>query len=150
MFPLLRRFASLLAVALSAGIAAVPAHAILINGEGPDNVTGIYDRFMLGTYPGAPVANPTFIGAGLDLSGIGWVSANPRQSITLVSSQYFVGATHLMPGAGTMLQFLGTDHLLYSATVGATYAARLSPREPRPGNLPLSGIHALVMVRRRA
>lgn len=38
------------------------------------------------------------------------------------------------------------DRLLVSQAM----RGRLPPREPRPGNLPLSGIHALVMVRRRA
>jgi hypothetical protein len=97
------------------------AQAINIVGEGPDNVTGIYDRFNVGSYPGAPVANPSFIGASFDLSGIGWVATNPTQSITLVSSQYFVGASHYFPGAGTVLQFEGTDNLLHSATVASYF-----------------------------
>lgn len=102
--------------------AAMPAHAILINGEGPDNITGIYDRFIVGTYPGAPVANPSFIGSAFDLSGVGWLSSDPAHCFTLVSSQYFVGATHHMPNGGSTLLFLGTDHVLYSATVNAVHA----------------------------
>ena len=112
-------FAVLLVAALGAGMCAPRARAIDINGEGPTNVTGIYDRFNVGSYPGAPAANPTFIGAGLDLSGIGWLAAVPNQSITLVSPQYFLGASHALPGIGTTLQFAGTDHLLHSATVAS-------------------------------
>jgi hypothetical protein len=102
-------------------MAAPMARAININGEGPANVTGMYDRFLVGSYPGAPMANPSFIGASLDLSGIGWVAAAPTQSITLVSPQYFVGASHAFPGPGTVLQFEGTDGSLHSATVASLH-----------------------------
>lgn len=112
-------FAVLLVLALFANMSAPSARAIIINGEGPANVTGIYDRFVAGTYAGAPVENPTFIGAAMDLSGIGWLAAAPDRSITLVSPQYFVGASHALPGIGSSLQFAGTDHLLHSATVAS-------------------------------
>ena len=108
-------------VAVCAGMASGPARAIDIVGEGPANVTGIYDRFIVGTYAGAPVPNPTFIGSAFDLSGIGWLSSNSNQSITLVSSQYIVGASHFFPSTGATLQFYGTDHQLHSATVGAVH-----------------------------
>ena len=111
------RLPAFLAVVICAAIGALPARAISINGEGPDSVTGIYDRFIVGTYPGTPVANPTFIGASLDLSGIGWAASTPTQSITLVSPQYFLGASHFLPATGSTLRFFGTDHSLYSATV---------------------------------
>jgi hypothetical protein len=104
---------------LCMGVDGPPAWAIKINGEEPD--TGIYDRFAVGSYPGAPVANPTFIGTalGFDLSGIGWEAAVPARSITLVSPQYFVGAWHNLPGVGATLQFVGNDHLLHLATVAS-------------------------------
>jgi hypothetical protein len=114
--------ARLFLAALCMAMAVAPARAILINGEGPDTVTGIYDRFIVGTYPGAPVPNPAFIGSSLNLSGVGWSAANPDVSITMISSQYFVGAAHYMPAVGTTLEFEGTDHLLYTATV-ASYQA---------------------------
>lgn len=116
----LRRTA-LLFVALCTGIATHCARAVLINGEGPANVTGVYDRFNVGSYPGTPVSNPTFFAAGFDLSGIGWVNSDPNQSITLVSPQYFVGASHLFPGAGSTLQFFGTNNSLYSASVASSH-----------------------------
>ncbi len=111
------RVTAFLAVACGAFIGGLPARAISINGEGPDSVTGIYDRFIVGTYPGTPIANPTFIGASLNLSAIGWDAAAPTRSITLVSPQYFLGASHFLPAAGSMLRFFGTDQSLYSATV---------------------------------
>lgn len=116
-----RPWPAILLVAISVAVTAPRARAIIINGEGPDGVTGIYDRFNVGTYPGAPVPNPAFIGAALDLSGIGWMAADSTRSITLVSSQYFVVASHYAPASGSVLQFLGTDHLLHSATVGSYY-----------------------------
>ena len=118
----LSRAATSVMTALFACLAALPARAILINGEGPADVTGIYDRFIVGTYPGTPVANPSFIGSAFDLSGVGWLSSDPSQAVTLVSSRYFVGATHLMPGSGSTLLFAGTDHRLYSATVDTVRA----------------------------
>ena len=51
-------FSALLAGALCASMSAPPARAINIIGEGPANVTGIYDRFNVDSYPGAPVAAP--------------------------------------------------------------------------------------------
>lgn len=112
-------FATLLAVALCVRMAGATAWTAIINGEGPDSETGIYDRFVVGTYPGAPVANPSFIGAALDLSGIGWLDTNPTRSITLVSPQYFVAASHYLTGIGSTFQFEGTDDLLHSATVAS-------------------------------
>jgi len=104
-------------VLLCLGLAGTPARAIIINGEGPDSVTGIYDRFIAGTYPGAPMPNPTFIGSSFNLSGVGWKSSDPNSSITMISSQYFVGASHALPAIGSTLQFEGTDNHLYTATV---------------------------------
>ena len=118
----LSRAATSVMTALFACLAALPARAILINGEGPADVTGIYDRFIVGTYPGTPVANPSFIGSAFDLSGVGWLSSDPGHCFTLVSSRFFVGATHHMPNGGSTLLFLGTDHVLYSATVDAVHA----------------------------
>lgn len=97
---------------------AVPhSRAIVIYDEGPENVTGIYDRFNVGTYPSAPVENLSFIAAALDLSGIGWLATNSSHSLTLISPQYVIAAAHNFPGNGSTLQFLGTDGSLYSATI---------------------------------
>ena len=41
-------FAVFLAAALCTNFAGLPARAIIINGEGPPDVTGIYDRFIAG------------------------------------------------------------------------------------------------------
>lgn len=103
--------------AICAAFASAPVLAINIVGEGPDSATGIFDRFNLGTYLGTPTANPSFFASSLDLSGIGWVASNPTQSITLVSPQFFVGASHYFPGLGSTLQFAGTDGAVYSAIV---------------------------------
>ena len=120
---LLRRWApAFFAAAFCAILGGSPAHAININGEGPNSVTGIYDRFVVGTYPGAPVKNPTFIGSAFDLSGIGWQSTNATVGITLVSSRYFVLASHYLPGLGQAMQFFGNDGTVYSANVGSLQA----------------------------
>lgn len=118
--PMIRRsvrVSAFVAATLCTVFGSLPARAIIINGEGPPGVTGIYDRFIAGTYATAPVVNPTFIGSSFDLSGIGWLSTAPSLSITLVSSQYFVLASHFNPGIGVSMRFFGTDGLLHSATV---------------------------------
>ena len=72
------------------------ASAVTIIGYDPT----LHDRFSSG-YATAPVPNgdPSFIGAGLDLSGVGWDTALQTKSITMISDEYFVFSSHYAPGA---------------------------------------------------
>jgi hypothetical protein len=65
----------------------------------------VNDRFASG-YPSTPVANGSvsFVGAGLDWSGVGWDSALPSRSVAMISDQHFVFANHYQPGS--TIQFL--------------------------------------------
>lgn len=58
------------------------------------------DRFSSG-YPAAPVPNTsgTFIGSGMDFSGVGWDSGLTSRSVTMISDEYFVFASHYQPGS---------------------------------------------------
>jgi hypothetical protein len=58
------------------------------------------DRFSSG-YATAPVPNTSgsFIGAGLDFSGVGWNPALTTQSFTMISDEYFVFASHYPPSS---------------------------------------------------
>ncbi|WP_395746371.1 PEP-CTERM sorting domain-containing protein [Prosthecobacter sp.] len=58
------------------------------------------DRFSSG-YPDSPVVNgsASFLGAGYDLSGVGWNPANVTQSFAMISDQYFVYSGHYGPGS---------------------------------------------------
>lgn len=83
---------------------------------GYDSATN--DRFSSG-YPGNPVANSSvsFLGAGYDLSGVGWNPANVTQSFAMISDQYFVYSNHY--GPGSTLDF-------YSPTQGAVVSYGVS------------------------
>lgn len=76
------------------------------------------DRFSSG-YPGNPVANGSvsFLGAGYDLSGVGWNSADSTQSFAMISDQYFVYSNHYSPGS--TLDF-------YSPTLGTVVSYGVS------------------------
>ena len=66
-----------------------------------------YDRYVSG-FPAAPVVNTsgTFVGTGLDLSGIGWfTSGGTNFQVAMVSERHFIAATHSPPGPGTILNF---------------------------------------------
>jgi hypothetical protein len=82
-----------------------------------------HDRFGSG-FPSAPVPNtdPSFVGNGYDLSGIGWSPGNIRQSITMISDEYFVRATHF-PAEATINFFSPT---LYAANPSNPAAAIVS------------------------
>lgn len=74
--------------------------ALLIHGE----TVAENHRFVFG-YPSGPLPNlsPQFVGAGLDLSGVGW-SANSSQSVTMIDDRHFVYAAHYEP-VGNLLNF---------------------------------------------
>src|SRR5262245_53049583 len=78
------------------------------------------DRFT--GFPSAPVANPTFLHAALDLTGVGWDVNLPSRQFTLVSPRYFVGAHHYPPPIGTPICFLGTDGVVHSSAVESLYS----------------------------
>lgn len=87
---------------------------------GYDSAT--YDVYS-GGYPTAPVGNssPTFVGAGLDLSGVGWNSANPTQSFAMISDQYFVYANHYAPGSSMSFLSPVTGQVVTYAVSSTTY-----------------------------
>lgn len=67
-----------------------------------------HDRFASG-FPSAPVPNTSgsFIGAGLDWSGVGWGFTDPTRGVTMISDRYFVYAAHWPPwAAGSQVSFL--------------------------------------------
>lgn len=81
------------------------------------------NRFA-GGYPTAPVPNgsTSFIGAGMDWSGVGWDAGLSTRSVTMISNQYFVFAAHYAPG--TTIKFLSPT--LLAANPGNPAAAIVS------------------------
>ncbi len=77
-------------------LTATTARALTIVGYDP----AVNDRFSSG-YPGTPVENSSlsFLGAGYDLSGVGWNTSNNTQSFAMISDQYFVYSNHFAPGS---------------------------------------------------
>ncbi|MFN7563913.1 MAG: PEP-CTERM sorting domain-containing protein [Prosthecobacter sp.] len=81
------------------------------------------NRFASG-YPTAPVPNSSlsFIGAGMDWSGVGWDAGLSTRSVAMISDQYFVFASHYTPGS--TIQFLSPT--LLAANPGNPAAAVVS------------------------
>ncbi len=80
------------------------AGAVIIAGYS----SAVHDRFASG-FPSSPVPNTSgsFIGAGLDWSGVGWGFTEPTRGVTMISDRYFVFAAHYLPwAAGSQLSFL--------------------------------------------
>ena len=76
------------------------------------------NRFSSG-YPSAPVPNTSssFVGKGYDFSGVGWSALDSKQSVTMVSAQYFVAAAHHEVPVGSTLVFQNRTGQLKSYTV---------------------------------
>lgn len=74
-----------------------------------------HERFT--GFPSAPVANPTFLHAGLDLTGVGWDASYVQRQVTLIAPQYFVCANHFRPPVGGEIRFLSSGGVVRSATV---------------------------------
>ncbi len=108
-----------LGLCLAAFLAAAPLHALFI--EGLPNPT-VNERFTSG-FPSAPVANDSasFLGAGLDFSGVGWKTDSPQFSLTLISPRHFLIAAHSAPAAGSTVSFLNRDGVVKAFTVDSLY-----------------------------
>jgi len=106
-----------LLVFLSGLAATTVCHALVIFGGAVANVN---ERFVSG-FPTSPVANTngSFLASGLDLSGVGWLTASSQFSLTLISPQHFVIAAHTAPSGGASVSFLNQSGLLKSYTVDA-------------------------------
>jgi hypothetical protein len=99
-------------------LAAPAVQALTIVGY--DSATN--DRFTSG-YPSSPVENTSlsFLGAGYDLSGVGWNPGNTSQSFAMISDEYFVYANHYGPGS-TMNFYSPTQNSVVTYGVsGTTY-----------------------------
>ena len=79
-----------------------------------------HERFT--GFPAAPVRNPVFIHAALDLSGVGWSAEDPQKQFTLISPLHFAGANHFRPSLHSMLNFLSQDGTMMSRQVTALTA----------------------------
>jgi PEP-CTERM motif len=100
------------------------------------------NRFASG-YPSAPAVNGSgsFIGSGMDFSGVGWDSGLSSRSGTMISDEYFIFASHYQPGS--TITFLSPTLLaanpsnpaaaLVSYTVG-TRAQMTSPITGQPSD----------------
>lgn len=81
----------------------------------------------ISNFPATPTTNLTFLNAGgnpstlLDLTGVGWNTANTVQQFTLVSPRHFIGANHYKPVAGETIRFLARDNTTHDFTVAVTH-----------------------------
>jgi hypothetical protein len=90
-------------------------HAVVIS----DYSSAVHDRFA-GGFPSAPVPNTStsFLGLSYNWSGVGWDPGDLRRNIAMISSQFFVYATHFQPGS--------TLHF-YSPALGSVVSYSWSP-----------------------
>ncbi|MFA5165143.1 MAG: PEP-CTERM sorting domain-containing protein [Candidatus Omnitrophota bacterium] len=97
------------------GLCRIPqASALEISGYD----SNLYDRFVAGTYGTAnPVANPDFIGAAYDWSGVGWQTDYAGRSVAMVSAQNFVCANHYRVPVGSTVSFVNSLGQLKTYTV---------------------------------
>jgi hypothetical protein len=80
--------------------------------------SNLYDRFVSGTYgTDNPVANPDFIGAAYDWSGVGWQTDYVSRSVAMVSAQNFVCANHWRVPVGSTVSFFNSLGQLKTYTV---------------------------------
>jgi len=105
-----------LCVLLSGCLIALPVQGLVIRGYDPAR----HNRFASG-FPASPAVNPNFHAAFYDFSGVGWHSADPNLSCTLVSPSHFIGANHVKPGIGATVTFYARDGVLRSFTVANQY-----------------------------
>lgn len=79
-----------------------------------------YDIYSSG-FAGAPVrnTNPSFIGSGLDLTGIGFMANNGLQGVTMISRQHFLMTAHFPPST-TQVNFVTAANQLRSYTIAST------------------------------
>ncbi len=91
------------AVCLLCLLAARPAEALYLRGYD----AAAHERFS--GFPSAAAANPGFLAAGLDLSGVGWQVDHPNRSLTLISRRHGLLATHNAPSVGAGFRFLATS-----------------------------------------
>ncbi len=104
---------SLLALAAAIGLA-TSAQGLIVFGYN----AAVNERFSSG-FSSSPVANTdsSFLGAGLDFSGVGWLSANSQFSLALVSPQHFVITAHTAPTAGASVSFFNQAGVVKTYTV---------------------------------
>ncbi len=79
-----------------------------------------HERFT--GFPSAPVRNPGFIHASLNLTGVGWSAEDPQKQFTLISPLHFAGANHFQPSLNSMVNFLAQDGTVVSRQVTALTA----------------------------
>jgi hypothetical protein len=114
----MKRLSSVLALVLVGLLAGVALGDQFLQGIGDGyNMSPTNDRFYVG-------ADKAFIGAGMDLSGVGLSSGGSWA--TMISPQYFISAYHDHPTAGQTVTFYQGDTTAgggYTFTVDPTYIA---------------------------
>lgn len=112
----MKRFSTVLALVVVGLLAGVALGDEYLQGIGDGyNMSPTNDRFYVGT-------DKAFIGAGMDLSGVGLSSGGSWA--TMISPQYFISAYHDHPGAGQTVTFYAGNSYSspsYTGTVDSSY-----------------------------
>ncbi len=96
---------------------AVPSRALEIQGY----TASKYRRFQTG-FPTNPVenTNASYVGLGLDFSGVGWAVSNTHIAVTLVSPEYILAVNHAKPSLNSKVAFLNRDGVVKQYSVKST------------------------------
>ena len=112
-----------LLVVIATALAARACHAGVIVGYDTSTLAShnTYDNYSSGFFSTSPVrnTNPAFVGAGLDLTGIGYMADNGLQAVTLISPQYFIMAAHFPPTTN-QIKFVSASNQVRTYTVQST------------------------------
>ena len=99
-------------------LAVLPTPALALTINGGSNAGN--NRFASG-FPTSPVANsnPSFLGAGYDWSGVGWVNSEPTMGVALLGPDQVLLANHYHPAVGATLTFSSSTGGTISDTVAS-------------------------------
>jgi hypothetical protein len=112
-----------LLVVIAAALSASTVSAGVIVGYDTSTLAShnTYDNYSSGFFSTSPVrnTNPAFVGAGLDLTGIGYMADNGLQAVTLISPQYFIMAAHFPPTTN-QVKFVSASNQVRTYTIQST------------------------------
>ena len=136
-----------LALGVALLTASAPLHAMTITTYS----SAANDRFSAG-YPTAPVENasPSFVGASLDWSGVGWAPTDATKSFGFLSPRHYLAARHyggapsirifangsLQTYSQASIEDTGLGVVFSGQTLGDTSVGTLTSAVPSSGGLP--------------
>ncbi|MEM1059502.1 MAG: PEP-CTERM sorting domain-containing protein [Verrucomicrobiota bacterium] len=92
-----------------------PLRALIIEPGNPPVNLGNLDRFS--SFPNNITSNPGFLYQQFDWSGVGWRNNSAAISVSLISDQYIIGASHVATAPNANVTFQDSSGILRTYTV---------------------------------